>query len=77
MQYCIVKYIWKSIKMYLFYGINEDNMWPNAEGRLIHFTKRFRVTNAIFMIHPARTPKKKKTRPRNKCININDLITFV
>lgn len=62
--------------MYLFYGINEDNMWPNAEGRLIHFTNGvFRVTNAIFMIPPARTKKNKK--PRNECFNINDLITFV
>lgn len=25
--------------MYLFYGIDEDDMWPNAEGRWIHFTK--------------------------------------
>lgn len=66
MQYCIVKYIWKSIKMYLFYGINEDNMWPNAEGRLIHFTNGV----SSHQCHLYDTPCQNKKKPKNQETNV-------
>lgn len=66
MQYCIVKYIWKSIKMYLFYGINEDNMWPNAEGRLIHFTNGVSSHQCHLYDTPCQNKKKKKKKKTKK-----------
>lgn len=53
--------------MYLFYSINEDNMWPNAEGRWIHFTKGVLSHQCHLYDTPARTKSKKKHKKKQLC----------
>lgn len=59
--------------MYLFYGINGDEMWPNAEGRWIHCTKGV----SSHQCHLYNTNFRTKKGLRNECVNINDSITFL
>lgn len=49
-------------------------MWPNAEVRWIHFTNG--VSSHQCHLYDTNSRTKKKGL-RNKCVNINDLITFL
>lgn len=49
-------------------------MWPDAEGRWIHFT----MGVSSYQCHLYDTPLQKKgVKTRYECENINDLISFV